>query len=249
MSLIRELLSIMKEKQMVEEKDFPYVQKILTACEKGIEEEKRSIHEKYSKIIEEDYKEYKRTNDLLFDRIEMRKKAKSDKEARYEKKIIEFRGRISRLKETKRKNDEDLEMETARQAPGATGVNLKRNNVESSHGGDRAIGLFADPKRVGTSTGNSSGQSRHKGMICRLDVMFAYILLLSGLACGIILDKPKTMSVRVISDNDDDMTLNEIARASTRRGQKKEVRVKGSSNSMQKRKRSMNEGKNNVASE
>ncbi|KAM3267000.1 hypothetical protein P3L10_003995 [Capsicum annuum] len=232
MSLIRELLSIMKEKQMVEEKDFPFAQKILTACEKGIEEEKRSIHEKYSKIIEEDYKEYKRTNDLLFDRIEMRKKAKSDKEARYEKKIIEFRRRIFRLKETKRKNDEDLEMETARQAPGATGVNLKRNNVESSHGGDRAIGLFADPKRVGTSTGNSSGQSRHK-----------------GLACGIILDKPKTMSVRVISDNDDDMSLNEIARASTRRGQKKEVRVKGSSNSMKKRKRSMNEGKNNVASE
>ncbi|KAM3271102.1 hypothetical protein P3S67_029305 [Capsicum chacoense] len=164
MSSIWELLSIMKEKQKVEEKDFPFAQKILTDCEKGIEEENRSIHEKYSKIIEEDYKEYKRTNDLLFDRIEMRKKAKSDKEALYEKKIIEFRGRISRLKETKRKNDEDLEVETACQAPGATGVNLKRNNVESSQGEDLAIGLLAYPKRVGTSTGNSSGQSRHKGI-------------------------------------------------------------------------------------
>ncbi|KAM3271099.1 hypothetical protein P3S67_029302 [Capsicum chacoense] len=230
MSSIWELLSIMKEKQKVEEKDFSFAQTILMDCEKGIEEEKRSIHEKYSKIIEEDYKEYKRTNDLLFDRIEMRKKAKSDKEALYEKKIIEFRGRISRLKETKRKNDEekldiDLEVETACQAPGATGVNLKRNNVESSQGEDLAIGLLADPKRVGTSTGNSSGQSRHKVVI------------------------QETMSVRVMRDNDDDMTLNEIARASTRRGQKKEVHVKGSSNSMQKRKRSMNEGKNNVASE
>ncbi|KAM3379874.1 hypothetical protein P3S68_012288 [Capsicum galapagoense] len=103
MTSIPEMLSIMKEKQMVEEKDFPFARKILMDCEKGLEEEKRSIDEKYSKIIEEDYKQYKRTNDLLFDRIEKLKKAKSDKEARYEEKIIEFRGRISRLKETKRK--------------------------------------------------------------------------------------------------------------------------------------------------
>ncbi|KAM3379859.1 hypothetical protein P3S68_012273 [Capsicum galapagoense] len=216
MTSIPELLSIMKEKQMVDEKDFPFVRKILMDSEKGFEEEKRSIDEKYSKIIEEDYKEYKKKNDWLFDRIEKVKKAKSDKEARYEEKIIEFRGRISRLKETKRKNDEDLEVETARQAPGATGVNLKRNNVESSQGEDRAIVLFDDPKRVGTSTRKSSGQSRLK-------------------------DKPETMSVRVMNDNDDDMTLNEIARASKRRGQEKEVHVKGSSNSMQKRKRSMND--------
>ncbi|PHT39551.1 hypothetical protein CQW23_18405 [Capsicum baccatum] len=107
----------------------------------------------------------------------------------------------------------DLEVETARQAPGAAGVNLKRNNVESSQGKDRAIVLFDDPKRVGTSTRKSSGQSRLK----------------------------ETMSVRVMNDNDDDMTLNEIARCSKRRGQKKVVHVKGSSNSMQKRKRSMND--------
>ncbi|KAM3267006.1 hypothetical protein P3L10_004001 [Capsicum annuum] len=130
-------------------------------CEKGLEEEKRSIDEKYSKIIEEDYKQYKRTNDLLFDRIEKLKKAKSDKEARYEEKIIGFRGRISRLKETKRKNDEDLEAETGLQATGPTGV----NNVESSQGKDRAIVFFDDPKPVCTSTGNSRGESRQKGIM------------------------------------------------------------------------------------
>ncbi|KAM3271093.1 hypothetical protein P3S67_029296 [Capsicum chacoense] len=121
MTSIPELLSIMKEKQMVEEKDFLFARKILMDSEKGLEEEKRSIDEKYSKIIEEDYKQYKRTNDLLFDRIEKLKKAKSDKEARYEEKIIKFKGRISRWKETKRKNDEDLEVETGLQATGATG--------------------------------------------------------------------------------------------------------------------------------
>ncbi|KAM3271086.1 hypothetical protein P3S67_029289 [Capsicum chacoense] len=133
-----------EEKQMVEEKDIPFAQKILTDCEKGIEEEKRSIHEKYNKITI-----------FYLTELKCQKKAKSDKEARYEKQIIEFRGRISRLKETKRKNNE------GGKSPSSSWCNwsyLKRNNVESSQGEDRAIGLFADPKRVGTSTGNSSGQ-------------------------------------------------------------------------------------------
>ncbi|KAM3271103.1 hypothetical protein P3S67_029306 [Capsicum chacoense] len=42
--------------------------------------------------------------------------------------------------------------------------------------------------------------------------------------------------------NPTELTLTEIARASKHRGKKKEVHVKGSSNSKQKRKRSMNEG-------
>ncbi|PHT96040.1 hypothetical protein T459_03922 [Capsicum annuum] len=197
-------------------------------CEKGIKEEKRSIHEKYSKIIEKDYKEYKKTNELLFDRIEKLKKAKSDKDARYEEKIIEFRGRISRLKETKRrKNDEDLEVETGIQATGANSV----NNVESTQGEDRAIVLYDDPKLAGSSTGNSSGQSRHK------DPSACKAIVLSEAS-----DEPETTPVRVMNDTDDELMLTEITRASKSRGQKKEVHVKGSSNSTRKRKRSMNEG-------
>ncbi|KAK4363823.1 hypothetical protein RND71_019064 [Anisodus tanguticus] len=52
--------------------------------------------------------------------------------------------------------NEDLEVETTLQASGATEVNLKSNNLESSHGKDGVIDSC-------TSTGDSIGQSRHEG--------------------------------------------------------------------------------------
>ncbi|MCD7458847.1 hypothetical protein HAX54_039392 [Datura stramonium] len=72
-------------------------------------------------------------------------------------------------KESDHSDVADLEVETALQASGATGINLKINTLESSQGKDGVIDshevhLSRDPKSVCTSTGNSSGQSRHKGI-------------------------------------------------------------------------------------
>ncbi|PHU08501.1 hypothetical protein BC332_20361 [Capsicum chinense] len=118
--------------------------------------------------------------------------------------------------ENERKKDEDLEVEMGIQATGANGV----KNEESTQGEDRAIVVIDDPKLVGTSTGNSSGQSKLKA---------------AGLS--------KTASLaQKIEVSDDELTLTEIARASKIWERKKEVHGKGSSNSLRKRKRSMNEG-------
>ncbi|XP_047269453.1 PTI1-like tyrosine-protein kinase 2 [Capsicum annuum] len=108
---------------------------------------------------------------------------------------------------------QDLEVETGIQATGATGV----NNVESSQGKDRAIVLY--------------DESRQK------DPSACKAIVLSEAS-----DEPETMLVCPMNDNDDELTLTEIARASKSRGQKKEVHMKGSSNSSRKRKRSMNDG-------
>ncbi|KAF3628367.1 hypothetical protein FXO37_29381 [Capsicum annuum] len=111
------------------------------------------------------------------------------------------------------RGEQDLEVETGIQATGATGV----NNVESSQGKDRAIVLY--------------DESRQK------DPSACKAIVLSEAS-----DEPETMLVCPMNDNDDELTLTEIARASKSRGQKKEVHMKGSSNSSRKRKRSMNDG-------
>ncbi|KAM3379872.1 hypothetical protein P3S68_012286 [Capsicum galapagoense] len=110
-----------------------------------------------------------------------------------------------------------LEVETGIQATGATGV----NNVESSQGKDRAIVLY--------------DESRQK------DPSACKAIFLSEAS-----DEPETMLVCTMNDNDDELTLTEIARASKSRRQKKEGQVKGSSNSMRKRKRSMNNAGSSV---
>ncbi|KAM3267001.1 hypothetical protein P3L10_003996 [Capsicum annuum] len=121
--------------------------------EKKIEEENRKMEETYDKIIEDHRKYYKKDNDLLSERIEEIENATSERVACYAEKLIEVRDEVSVMVENERKNDEGL------QATGATGV----NNVESTQGEDWEIVPFVDPKPVGTSTGNSSGESRHKG--------------------------------------------------------------------------------------
>ncbi|PHT96033.1 hypothetical protein T459_03915 [Capsicum annuum] len=122
---------------------------------------------------------------------------------------------------------QDLEVEIGIQATGANGA----NNVESTQGEDRAIVILDDLKLVGTSTGNSNGQSRQK------DPSACKAVVLSEAS-----DEPETMLVHTMNDSDDELTLTEIAHASKSRGQKKEVHVKGSSNSTRKRKRSANDG-------
>ncbi|PHT96038.1 hypothetical protein T459_03920 [Capsicum annuum] len=125
------------------------------------------------------------------------------------------------------------------QATGANGV----NNEESTQGEDRAIVVIDDPKLVGTSTAVVNRNSKDSYSRPQL-VGLRYR---NPLACKAIVlseasDEPETTPVRVMNDSDDELTLTEIARASKICGQKKEVHGKGSSNSLRKRKRSMNEG-------
>ncbi|PHT39564.1 hypothetical protein CQW23_18418 [Capsicum baccatum] len=234
---IAEALVIFKEK--LKEEHYSFVQRALMKCEKSFKEEKRRMEETYNQIIEDHRRYYKNDNDLLSERIEEIENATSESVNCYAEKLRELRDEVSLMVENERKNDEDLVVETDIQATGENGD----NNVESSQGEDRAIVLFDDPKSVGTSTGNSSGQSRLKDKFRTS----AYNLLADPSACKAIVlseasDEPETMLVCTMNDNDDELTLTEIARASKSRGQKKEVHVKGSSNSSRKRKRSMNEG-------
>ncbi|KAM3379875.1 hypothetical protein P3S68_012289 [Capsicum galapagoense] len=238
---IAEALVIFKEK--LKEEHYSFVQRALMKCEKSFMEEKRRMEETYNQIIEDHRRYYKKDNDLLSERIEEIENETSESVDCYAEKLRELRDEVSLMVENERKNDEgghefkswkqplaemqDLVVETDIQATGANGVNI----VESSQGEDRAIVLFDDPKSVGTSTGNSSGQSRLK------DPSACKAIVLSEAS-----DEPETMLVCTMNDNDDELTLTEIARASKSRGQKKEVHVKGSSNSSQKRKRSMNDG-------
>ncbi|KAM3271105.1 hypothetical protein P3S67_029308 [Capsicum chacoense] len=222
---IAEALVIFKEK--LKEEHYSFVQRALMKCEKSFMEEKRRMEETYNQIIEDHRRHYKKDNDLLSERIKEIENATSESVDCYAEKLRELRDEVSLMVENERKNDEDLVVETDIQATGANGV----NNVESSQGEDRAIVLFDDPKSVGTSTGNSSGQSRLK------DPSACKAIVLSEAS-----DEPETMLVCTMNDNDDELMLTEIARASKSRGQKKEVHVKGSSNLSRKRKRSMNEG-------
>ncbi|KAM3271100.1 hypothetical protein P3S67_029303 [Capsicum chacoense] len=119
------------------------------------------MEETYNKIIEDHRKYYKKHNDLLSERIEEIENATSESVACYTEKLREVRDEVSVMVENERKNDEDLEVETGLQATGATGV----NNVESTQGEDWEIVPFVDPKLVGTSTGNGSGESRHKELV------------------------------------------------------------------------------------
>ncbi|KAM3379858.1 hypothetical protein P3S68_012272 [Capsicum galapagoense] len=224
---IAEALSIFKEKHVVKEEHYSFVQRTLMKCENKIEERNRNMEKTYNMIIEDHRKYYKKDNDLLSERIKEIENATSESVACYAEKLRELRDEVSLMVENQRKNDEDVEVETGLQVTGATSV----NSVESTQGEDRAIVLFDDPKLVGTSTGNSSGESRLK------DPSACKALVLSE-----ALDEPETTPVRVMNDCDDELTLTEIARASKTRGQKKEVHGKGYSNSTRKRKRSMNEG-------
>ncbi|KAM3379860.1 hypothetical protein P3S68_012274 [Capsicum galapagoense] len=79
--------------------------------------------------------------------------------------------------------------------------------------------------------------SCNRVILCILDPSACKAIVLSEAS-----DEPETMLVPIMNDSDDELTLTEIARVSKSRGQKKEVHLKGPSNSTQKRKRSMNDG-------
>ncbi|KAF3637968.1 hypothetical protein FXO37_24613 [Capsicum annuum] len=110
---IPKVLSFLKEKNSVYEKDFSLVQSLLRDCDKKFknelenvreknEEEKRRIEERYLEIIAERDEDYNEKFNFLYERINEINNEKLEKEVYYEKKLDEL---IGILEATGKKDD------------------------------------------------------------------------------------------------------------------------------------------------